>query len=102
MRIKEITAKILARRFLITITLEVLCLVLSFFELTSHNSRMKRLVQVENVLHRKQHVIEDIALQELEQDHKSDLYKRDVAGVMVVFKYYLSLTSFSGFFPTIL
>ncbi|MFA5278042.1 MAG: hypothetical protein WC377_06145, partial [Bacteroidales bacterium] len=87
MRIKEIPAKIWEQRFLIPLTLAVLCLVLSFFELTSHNSRMKRLVQVEKVLHRKQHVIENIALQELEQDPMADLSERDVAGDMVVYKY---------------
>ncbi|MFA7458421.1 MAG: hypothetical protein WCY73_03245, partial [Bacteroidales bacterium] len=102
MRIKEIPAKIWEQRFLIPLTLAVLCLVLSFFELTSHNSRMKRLVQVEKVLHRKQHVIENIALQELEQDPMADLSERDVAGDMVVYKYYRdSLISWVNTFPII-
>ena len=35
--------------------------------------------------HRKQHVIENIALQELEQDPMADLSERDVAGDMVVY-----------------
>ena len=52
MKIPTLPEKIRKRKFLIPLIISVLCLVLSFFELTSHNRRMMRLVNVEKVIHR--------------------------------------------------
>lgn len=90
------------RKFLIPLILAAVCLILSFFELTSHNQRMMRLVEVEKILHKKQRDIENIALRELEQDKMGNLSPKDVARDMVVYKYYKdSLISWANTFPVI-
>jgi len=90
------------RKFLIPLILAVICLTLSFFELTSHNRRMMRLVNVEKILHKKQRKIEAIALHELEQEKMGVLSPKDVARDMVVYKYYKdSLISWVNTFPVI-
>ncbi|HHV02418.1 MAG: ATP-binding protein [Bacteroidales bacterium] len=102
MKIPAILREIWNRKFLIPLILSAICLVLSFFELTSHNSRMMRLVDVEKSLHRKQRKIENITLQELEQDDMADLSGKDVPTDMVIYKYYKdSLISWVNTFPII-
>ncbi len=102
MKMQVIIKEIWNRKFLIPLILSVICLVLSFFELTSYNRRMMRLVDVERVLHRKQHKIERIALQELERDGMADLSCKELPEDMVIYKYYNdSLISWSNTFPII-
>ncbi|HOG25818.1 MAG TPA: ATP-binding protein [Bacteroidales bacterium] len=98
----KILRQIWKQKFLIPLILAAVCLTLSFFELTSHNQRMKRLVGVENILHRKQRNIENIALRELEQDKMGSLSPKDVDHDMVIYKYYKdSLISWVNTFPVI-
>ena len=83
----KVLRQIWNRKFLIPLILAAVCLTLSFFELTSHNQRMMRLVEVEKILHRKQRDIENIALRELEQEKMGSLSPKDVDRDMVVFNY---------------
>ncbi|MFA5443909.1 MAG: ATP-binding protein [Bacteroidales bacterium] len=102
MKIPTLPEKLRKRKFLIPLIIAVISLVLSFFELTSHNQRMMRLVNVEKVIHRKQYAVEEIALRELEKDAVSDLSGKDVDQDMVVYKYYRdSLISWINTFPII-
>ncbi len=102
MKIPTLPEKIRKRKFLIPLIISVLCLVLSFFELTSHNRRMMRLVNVEKVIHRKQNTIEAVALRELEKEAVADLSGKDVDQDMVIYKYYKdSLISWINTFPII-
>lgn len=102
MKLKNISEKLWKHRFLLPLIAAVILFLLSFFELTSHNQRMVRLVGVEKVLHRKQYTIEEIARRELEQEGMADLSEKNVPEDMVIYKYYRdSLISWIHTFPII-
>ncbi|NLA15934.1 MAG: HAMP domain-containing protein [Bacteroidales bacterium] len=102
MKVKNIVQKLWGYRYLLSLIAAVLLFVLSFFELTSYNRRMLRLVEVEKTLHRKQHIIEEIARKELEQEGMANLMEKNIPEDMVVYKYYKdSLISWINTFPII-
>lgn len=102
MKINDLVPYIRKYRVIIPLILAALCLILSFFELTSHNRRMLRLVDVEKVLHNKQVAIEKLALRELEEDASQWLSDKGVEEDMVIYKYVEdSLVSWVNTFPII-
>lgn len=79
-----------------------LCLVLSFFELSSHHRHVMKLVQLEKVLHKKQRAIERVAQNALQQEAHQWLSEKGVESDMVVYKYVNdSLISWVNTFPII-
>ncbi|MFY9116783.1 MAG: ATP-binding protein [Bacteroidales bacterium] len=99
---KELFEKFRNYQYWLPLIVAGVLLVLSFSELTPHNKRMGRLVEVEKRLHHKQRTIEKIARKELEREMMADLSEDRLPDDMVIYKYYKdSLISWINTFPIV-
>lgn len=98
----KLRKRILGYKHYWPLVVALLCLLLSFAELSSSNQRAHRLERVERILHRKQEKIEKLALEALESPSGEWLSDHNVKEDMVIYKYVDdSLTSWVNTFPII-